>query len=177
MILDDWCIHTANLFYLASFLGRDMLWLRILTCCGLAFGVVFFTTCSPTPMYGPTFWHVAFILINFVQIYWLIVERRRLALSREQEVVRRAMLEGLTDEELANTLAHAVMNDHEDIPLITNGSSVVLSADELALRDIAFSRLSRAEIINLLSRRVWSSLENLRMRHGIESTLAAPTTA
>lgn len=169
MFLDEWCIHVANLFYLASFLGRDMLWLRVLTCFGLAFGVIFFTTCTPTPLYGPTFWHVTFLVINIVQIHLLLVERRRLRLSREQEVVRRAMLEGLTDQELVDTLAHAVMTDNPDFPILTASSSQELTADELAIRDIAFSRLSRAEIINLLSRRVWNSLEGLRGRHGVGS--------
>jgi len=34
------CIHCANLLYLASFLARDMLWLRVLTCLGLLFAIV-----------------------------------------------------------------------------------------------------------------------------------------
>ena len=38
---------------------------RVVDCCS---GIVFFTTCQKDPMYGPTFWHVVFLLINFYQI-------------------------------------------------------------------------------------------------------------
>jgi hypothetical protein len=69
------CIHAANLLYLASFLGRDVLTLRALTCAGLALGLVFFT-CRPEPLYGPAFWHVAFLIINGVQIGRIVRERR-----------------------------------------------------------------------------------------------------
>ena len=69
------CIHAANLLYLASFLGRDVLTLRALTCAGLALGLIFFT-CRPEPLYGPAFWHVAFLVINAIQIARIVRERR-----------------------------------------------------------------------------------------------------
>src|SRR6516165_5469491 len=78
------CIHVANLVYLISFLARDILWLRVLTCVALLLGIVFFT-CQPAPMYGPLVWHVAFLAINGVQISRLLVERRQLTLTKEQE--------------------------------------------------------------------------------------------
>lgn len=160
--MSDWCIHIANIFYLMSFVGRDMLWLRVLTCCGLAFGIVFFTQCQPTPMYGPSFWHVTFILINFYQIHHLLAERKRLRLNRQQEAVGRAMLEGLSDVELADSLAHAVQSGGKDVEIFTNDDGHRLTTDEAALRDIAFSRLSRTELINLLSRSMWHSLKQMR---------------
>ena len=160
----DYYIHLANLLYLGSFLLRDMLWLRILTCCGLMFGIGFFTTCQPTPMYGPTFWHVTFLIINFYQIRHLLVERRRLRMSREEHAISRAMLLGLTDEELADSLAHTLTSEGEDVRLLTDSCEIQLAPDACALRDMAFSRLSRTELLNLLSRRMWQSVKRLRPR-------------
>ena len=161
----DYCIHIANVFYLMSYAGRDMLWLRAFTCCGIAFGIVFFTHCQSTPMYGPTFWHVAFLLINFYQIRRLLSERRRLKLSREQEIAGRAMLGGLNDGELADSLAHAVRSGKSgELEIFTDSDGHQLTEDEAALRDIAFANLSRAELMNLLSRRAWSTLKKLRPR-------------
>jgi hypothetical protein len=156
--MTDACIHIANLFYLTSFIGRDMFWLRAFTCCGLVFGIIFFTTCQPTPMYGPSFWHAAFLAINLYQIHHLLGERRRLRLTSEQEAVSRTLLDGLSDEELVNTLTHALYSGGNDVELLTTGAGRELSDDEIAMRDIAFSRLSRGELINLLARRVWTSL-------------------
>lgn len=170
--MTEWCIHVANFFYLASFVGRDMLWLRALTCVGLAFGLVFFSACTPTPMYGPAFWHVVFLLINIYQIRHLLKERSRLALNRHQRVVSRGMLEGMSEEELRNTLTHAVYSNSDRVELITDSSTIELTPDEIAFRDIAFSRLSRNELINLLSRRVWQSIKSMRPKWRARARMA-----
>ena len=73
--MTDYCIHIANLFYLASFAARDILWLRFLTCFGLVFGIVFFNTCHSDPMYGPMFWHFVFLGINAYRIVALMRDR------------------------------------------------------------------------------------------------------
>lgn len=171
--MTDWCIHIANFFYLASFVGRDMLWLRTLTCGGLTFGLIFFSACTPTPMYGPAFWHAVFLLINLYQIKHLIGERHRLALNDRQRVVSRGMLEGMTEEELRNSLTHAVYTNSDRVELLTDQSKIELTPDEIAFRDIAFSRLSRNELINLLSRRVWQSIRTMRPKWRAKARLAA----
>jgi hypothetical protein len=149
------CIHAANLLYLGSFLARDILWLRVLTCAGLVLGVVFFT-CQPSPMYGPTIWHVVFLGINGVQIWRLVGERRQLALTAEQERVARAAFEHLSRDELLVLLTRSM---HEDPTRLdpARAADRPLTPEEKALRDIAFSRLSRAELLNLLTRRMWAA--------------------
>jgi len=68
--------------YLVSFLTRDMLWLRALTCAGLSLGIIFFT-CRPGPLYGPAVWQAAFLAINGWQIWRLVGERRRSRLTEK----------------------------------------------------------------------------------------------
>jgi hypothetical protein len=100
----EFCIHIANVVYLISFLARDILWLRLLTCIALLLGIVFFT-CQPAPMYGPTIWHIAFLAINGVQISRLLVERRQLMLAKEQEErLGQAVFADLTREQLLHLL-------------------------------------------------------------------------
>jgi hypothetical protein len=152
------CIHIANLFYLASFLGRDMLWLRSLTCVGLALGIVFFS-CQPMPLYGPTAWHVVFLGINGVQIRRLIRERRQLRLSADQERFAEAAFQDRSREELLTLLTRAMCDRPEGLRDVDRACAGPLSEEERVLRDIAFSRLSRQEILNLLTRRFWHSLK------------------
>ena len=160
----DLCIHVANVLYLASFLGRDMLWLRILTCGGLVLGVVFFS-CQPAPMYGPTGWHVLFLFINAVQIRRLIVERRRLMLTTKQERIGEATFNDLSREELLTLLTH-VMSQAVEPPKspddIQETCHQPLSKQEGVLRDLAFNHLSRADILNLLTRRMWNAIVRLK---------------
>ncbi len=153
----QFCIHVANALYLASYLTRDMLWLRVLTCAGLGLGVVFFS-CQPAPLYGPAAWHVLFLAINALQIWRLVLERRRLTLSREQERVGEATFQDLSREELLNLLTRAVYEGPRVAQDLRQACRQELTPEERALRDIAFSRLSRGELLNLLTRRLWRSL-------------------
>lgn len=156
--MSDWCIHLANIFYLGSFVNRDMMVLRILTCVGLSFGVIFFTTCE-TPMYGPTAWHVVFLLINFYQIYRLVLSRRETNLTPKKEVMAHAALEDFSREDLVNLLARD-MNGTVDRRLDPEKSTEVeLEESELILKNIVIERLSRSELINLIARRMWSSVK------------------
>ena len=153
----DICIHCANLLYLASFLARDMLWLRVLTCLGLVFGIVFFT-CQPIPLYGASAWHAVFLGINGFQIWRLLHERRQLALTAEQEQAAKGAFRDLTREELVTLLSRCVVEGPNRIDP-RHATDCPLNAEERALREIAFCRLSRDELLNLLTRRMWDSLK------------------
>jgi hypothetical protein len=152
------CIHVANLFYLASFLGRDMLMLRALTCVGLLLGVVFFS-CQKTPMYGPTAWHLVFLAINGVQIHRLLMDRQRMRLSREQARVGEANFRALSREELLTLLTCASTRGAGRLDDVQAASHQPLDSDERVLRDLAFSHLTRDEIFNLVTRRFWRFLK------------------
>lgn len=151
------CIHAANVLYLFSYLGRDMLWLRILTCCGLGLGLVFFS-CQPTPLYGPTVWHVVFLVINMVQIRSLLIQRRQQMLSEEQERVGEAVFHDLSRDELLTLLTHVTYETPGHLSDLHQICDQKLTQDEQVLRDLAFASLSRKDLLNLLTRRLWNSI-------------------
>jgi hypothetical protein len=155
------CIHVANVFYLASFLGRDMLWLRVLTCAGLVLGIVFFS-CQKIPMYGPTAWHIAFLGINGVQIARLVSERRQLRLTDEQARFGEARYGDLTRDELLALLTRVTSVGESGIPV---SGEIPLGRDETVLRDLAFRHLTRHEIVNLLTRRAWHAFRQRKLAH------------
>jgi hypothetical protein len=148
----DWFIHAANVLYLVSYLTRDIMWLRLLTCCGLILGIAFFT-CQPKPFYWPCAWQVVFLGINVVQIRRLIYERRRVKLS-----VAREAFKDLSRDEMLNLLTRAMCAQAEKLPDLREAAREPLSEDEQIVRDIAFRGLSNKELLNLLTRRLWSSL-------------------
>lgn len=153
----EFCLHLANVLYLLSFLRRDMLWLRALTCGGLVLGIIFFS-CQPTPLYGPTAWHVVFLLINGVQIIRLVRERQELSLTPEQERVATAAFAGLSRDDLVTLLTRAMCRDPATLRDLPAACREQLTPEERVLRDIAFRRLSRREITNLLTRKLWDTL-------------------
>jgi hypothetical protein len=158
--LIDLCIHLANVLYLISFLGRSMLWLRVLTCAGLMLGLVFFS-CQPVPLYGCIVWHLVFLTINAFQIWRLLVEQRALMLSKKQALICEATFQGLGREELLTLLSRVMCESSERIGDIQQACHRPLTKEEQVLRDIAFSRLSRDELLNLLTRRMWNAIVRL----------------
>ncbi|WP_406694470.1 hypothetical protein V5E97_25690 [Singulisphaera sp. Ch08] len=151
------CIHIANVLYLFSYLGRDMLWLRALTCGGLVLGLLFFT-CQPTPLYGPSVWHVVFLVINAFQIRSLLVQRRQQMLTEEQERLGEAAFHDLSRDELLTLLTHVTYETPGRLANIKQICHQQLTQDERVLRDLAFAGLSRGELLNLLTRRMWNSI-------------------
>ncbi|WP_171189838.1 hypothetical protein [Alienimonas chondri] len=150
----DLCIHAANICYLASYLTRDMLWLRILTCVGMVLSIVFFT-CGSAVLLGPTGWLATFLVINVVQILRLLRYRERVQLNAEEAALSEQAFEHLNREELADLLTRSVrvgtrQLQPADPTELTEGA---LSEDEIVLRDMAFANLSRGDLLNLVTRR------------------------
>lgn len=155
--MTDLCIHFANIFYLASFLNRDMLWLRLLTCAGLVFGIVFFTFCK-TPMHGPIVWHVVFLLINFYQIRQLILSRRQTDLPPRRLAVAEVALDDLDREQLVNLMAKEINGTLDKRRDVAHSSQSDLRDDEQLFKELVLNNLSRRDLVNLLARRLWNPL-------------------
>ena len=128
-------------------------------------------------VYGPTGWHVLFLVINLVQIRQLVLERRRLMLSRKQERIGQATFHDLSRDELLTLLTH-VMSQNPEIPKspqdIRETCQQPLTRQEGVLRDIAFSHLSRGDILNLLTRRMWNAIVRLKPARRKRSDASVP---
>ena len=166
------CLHLANVLYLGSFVSRDMLWLRVLTCVGLTLGMVYFSSCAQ-PMYGPASWHAVFLLINFYQIRMLMIERRETDLTDAREIVGEAGLEDLSRDELVDLLTHELSGrlDRRQDP--KEASKLMLDEDELVLKRLVLERLSRKEIVNLLTRRMWKPIKRRFKRRAKQNQIAS----
>jgi hypothetical protein len=154
----EFCIHAANVLYLMSFLARDILWLRLLTCLGLVLGIVFFT-CQQNPLYGPTVWHAVFLVINGVQIGRLIKERRRLMLPPPLEKAAEAACRDLTRDQLLALLTRAMWSHPDTMRDVRRTLRQPLSNEEQVVRDLALGHLTRKEMLNLLTRRLWCTVQ------------------
>ncbi|MFL5330786.1 MAG: hypothetical protein ACJ8C4_17945 [Gemmataceae bacterium] len=153
----EYCLHAANLFYLVSFLARDILWLRTVTCAGLILGTVFFS-CRPAPLYGPAIWHIVFLAINFYEIARLVRERRRMILTPEQRALAEIAFKNLTHAEMLNLLTRAICSPKACARDLRAAAQLPLTEDEQFMRDIALRGISRREMVHLLVRRLWRPL-------------------
>ncbi len=78
----DVFIHTANILFLLSYSVRDILWLRGLSIVGTMSLMPYYAANDLMP---PIYWNTAFLVINGYQVYRLLLERRPVRLSVEQQ--------------------------------------------------------------------------------------------
>lgn len=95
--LDIW-VNIANVFYLASFSVRDILWLRILSVTG-ALCLLPFYYLQATPLMTPIYWNLVFVSINVFWIVRLILERRPVQLDTEEQQLYQLAFRTLTPRE------------------------------------------------------------------------------
>ncbi len=76
--------NTSYAILLASYIMRDILWLRVLTVISLGFEIPYFYF-QLEPLWDGIGWDVAFILINVYWIARLVFERRPVHLTGEQK--------------------------------------------------------------------------------------------
>jgi hypothetical protein len=83
----DYFIHAANILLIAAYSVRDILWLRVLAVASSLAAMPYFLL-QPTPLWPAFGWSVLFTAINIYQTWCLIVERRPVKLTAEEEEVR-----------------------------------------------------------------------------------------
>ena len=77
-------IHAANVLYMFAFMVRDILWLRLLTVVAATCLIPYFYF-RPEPLMAPIYWNLAFTALNIFWIVRLLLERRPVKLSEEEQ--------------------------------------------------------------------------------------------
>lgn len=99
----DMLIHAANLLYLFAFMVRDILWLRILTVFAAACLIPYFYV-RPEPLMAPIYWNLAFTALNTYWISRLLLERRPIKLSPEEQRLCELVFRTMTPREMIKIL-------------------------------------------------------------------------
>jgi hypothetical protein len=104
-------MHLANLLYLAAYLVKDILWLRVVTSlAGLCLLVMLST--QPTPAWAAIAWNLLFVVINTVQIHLLLLERRPIALHPDEQRLHQLVFRSLRPRELRRLVAVGELRAH-----------------------------------------------------------------
>jgi hypothetical protein len=134
--------HAANALYLISYAVRDIFWLRLVTVfAGLALIGSFLV--DPSPPWAAVAWNVLFLVINVIRIHLLIVERRPIPLSADQQHLATLVFRALRPRELVRLLRVGRIVDHEagvrvvergaplaDLLLVVSGTARVQLPDD-----------------------------------------------
>ena len=86
MVMNDWDIlvilfNTANIIFLAAFMAKKIVWLRLLTITGMMVGIPYYLYIHEAPMWNNIFWVCTYALINLVMLFIIYLESRPIKLS------------------------------------------------------------------------------------------------
>ena len=100
----DYFIHAANILLLAAYSVRDILWLRLFAVASAMIAMPYFLL-QPTPLWAAFGWSVLFTGINLYQTWRLVVERRPVKLTPEEEDIRRLVFPDLPPRKVLQILS------------------------------------------------------------------------
>lgn len=150
-------IHVANLLYLASYLVRDILWLRILTIIAGSSLVVYFYF-QPNTLWAPVLWNLVFIAINGYQCVFLLRERRPVQFSNEELTLYQSTFQSLTPRDFKRLLTKGNWRDAASENKLVKESSVLehlflVTAGSMSVRKAGqpIAQLSSGSFIGELS--------------------------
>ena len=84
--MNDWDIlvilfNTANIIFLAAFMAKKIVWLRLLTITGMMVGIPYYLYIHEAPMWNNIFWVCTYASINLVMLFIIYLESRPIELS------------------------------------------------------------------------------------------------
>src|SRR5260370_36665817 len=103
MNLDSY-IHAANILLLAAYSVSDILWLRRFAVASSVAAIPYFLF-QPKPLWAAFGWSVLFTGINIFQSWRLVLERRPVKLTSEEEDVRRLLFKDLHPRKVLRVLS------------------------------------------------------------------------
>jgi Popeye protein conserved region len=99
----NYWIHVANVLYLASYLVKDILWLRVLTVVAGVLLIPYYFM-QPMPLWPAIAWSGVFLAVNVVQIKILLLERRPVRLAPDELRLYELVLHNLSPRQFARLL-------------------------------------------------------------------------
>jgi CRP-like cAMP-binding protein len=125
----DYFIHAANVLLLVAYSVRDILWLRVFAVASALVSIPFYFL-QPAVLWAPLVWTIGFAGINSFQSLRLMLERRPVKLTAEEEEVRRLAFRDVLPRQLLRVLSiGAWTTEPPGARLIENGKV----PDDLAL--------------------------------------------
>ena len=100
----NYFIHAGNVLLLVAYSVRDILWLRLFAVAASLITLPFFIL-QPKPLWAPLSWTVIFAGLNLFQSWRLLVERRPIKLTAEEEEVHKLVFRDLPPRKMLQVLS------------------------------------------------------------------------
>ncbi|MGB5592706.1 MAG: hypothetical protein WBM62_01555, partial [Crocosphaera sp.] len=100
----DHLVNLSSILTLLSFTVRDILFLRLLAI-GAQLTFIPYCLMQSPPLWTPVIWNVLFLMVNIVNLIILLLERRPVKFSSDEEKLYKLAFNSLTPREFLKLLA------------------------------------------------------------------------
>ena len=128
--MNDWNIYLILLncgytIYLAAFLAKKIVWLRLLTIAGNILVVPYYLYFMEPPLWNSIGWACIYILINLVMLLYLYLESRPIELSDLEQNIYNMTFKSLEPRVFKKLIDHGSLEEFKpDVSLVTRDSEL-----------------------------------------------------
>ena len=128
--MNDWNIYIILLncgyiIYLAAFLAKKIVWLRILTITGNFLVVPYFLYFHETPLWNSFVWMCIYTIINLVMLFIIYLESRPASLSDLEQKIYDMTFKSLEPRVFKKLIDHGSLEEFQpDVNLVTRDSEL-----------------------------------------------------
>ena len=128
--MNDWNIYLILLncgytIYLAAFLAKKIVWLRILTITGNTLVVPYYLYFLETPLWNTIVWIGIYTVINLVMLFIIYIESRPITLSDLEQKIYDLTFKSLEPRVFKKLIDHGSLEDLQpEVVLVTSNSDL-----------------------------------------------------
>ena len=128
--MNDWDIlvilfNTANIIFLAAFMAKKIVWLRLLTITGMMVSIPYYLYFHEAPMWNNIFWVCTYALINLVMLFIIYLESRPIELSDLEQNIYNMTFKSLEPRVFKKLIDHGSLEEFQpDVNLVTRDSEL-----------------------------------------------------
>ena len=129
-MMNDWNIYLILLncgytIYLAAFLAKKIVWLRLLTIAGNILVVPYYLYFIEPPLWNSIGWACIYILINLVMLLYLYLESRPIELSDLEQNIYNMTFKSLEPRVFKKLIDHGSLEEFQpDVNLVTRDTEL-----------------------------------------------------
>ena len=128
--MNDWDIlvilfNTANIIFLAAFMAKKIVWLRLLTITGMMVSIPYYLYFQEAPLWNNFFWVCIYALINLIMLFIIYLESRPISLSDLEQKIYDMTFKSLEPRVFKKLIDHGSLEELQpEVNLVTRDSEL-----------------------------------------------------
>ena len=118
-------LNTANIIFLAAFMAKKIVWLRLLTITGMMVSIPYYLYYIEPPLWNTVVWLCIYTAINLVMLFFIYLESRPISLSDLEQKIYDMTFKSLEPRVFKKLFDHGSLEELQpEVNLVTRDSDL-----------------------------------------------------